>query len=69
MTDNEIEIFIERMGEFGDVWEAENVRRVYGDMSLEEALADRGKDMALFVKGMIALINAKSPETNNKRLE
>lgn len=69
MTDNEIEIFIERMGEFGDVWEAENVRRVYGDMSLEEALADRGKGMALFVKGMIALINAKSPETNNKRLE
>lgn len=68
MTDDEIEIFIERMGEFGDVWEAENVRRVYGHMSLEKALTDRGQDMALFAKGMVALINANPPETDDKRL-
>lgn len=69
MTDDEIEIFIERMGEFGDVWEAGNVRRIYGHMSLEKALADRERGMALFVKGMIALINAKPPETDDKNSE
>lgn len=69
MTDNEIEIFIERMGEFGDVWETENVRRVYGHMSLEEALAERRRDMALFVQGVSALINAKTPETDDQNSE
>ncbi|WP_268890089.1 hypothetical protein [Mogibacterium kristiansenii] len=34
-------LFIEEMEEIGDVWEPEDVERVYGVSSLEEALEDR----------------------------
>lgn len=41
MNKIEIDTFIETTGEFGDVWTVEQVRDVYGDKSLDEALADR----------------------------
>lgn len=48
MTNSEIEIFIEKMEKFGDVWEVVDVIRVYGDRSLEDALQDRMGDMQAF---------------------
>ena len=41
MNKIEIDTFIETTGEFGDVWTTEQVQDVYGDKSLDEALADR----------------------------
>lgn len=41
MTAIEIDEFIERMEEYGDIWDAEDVERVYGDKTLENALDDR----------------------------
>ena len=37
----DIAVFIEEMEESGDVWTPEQVEDVYGDSTLEEALADR----------------------------
>lgn len=48
MTKAEIETFIERMEEIGDVWEEADVERVYGNQSLEDALNDRMGDMMAF---------------------
>ena len=41
MNKQEINEFIEKMEEVGDVWTEEQVNDVYGDSSFEEALADR----------------------------
>lgn len=41
MNKVEIDTFIETTGEFDDVWTVEQVQDVYGDKSLDEALADR----------------------------
>ena len=57
MTKSEIEAFIERMEEIGDVWEEADVERVYGDRSLEEALEDRMGDMMAFGNIISTVIN------------
>ena len=49
MQDSELSMFIEEMEEIGDVWELEDVKRVYGDVSLEEAIADRKKSVGMFL--------------------
>ena len=59
MTRTEIETFIERMEEIGDVWEMEDVERVYGDQTLDDALEDRMGDMMAFGDIMAAVINRK----------
>ena len=59
MTKAEIETFIERMEEIGDVWEPEDVERVYGDRTLNDALEDRMGDMMAFGNIMAAVINRK----------
>lgn len=41
MKKGEVNSFIEEMEEIGDVWEPEDVERVYGNSSLAEALEDR----------------------------
>ena len=41
MTTEEINTFIETMEEFGDPWTVDQVKDVYGDNSLEEAITDR----------------------------
>ena len=46
MNDIEINEFIERMEELGDVWEYDQVKRVYGDETLEYALKSRMSDMS-----------------------
>ena len=41
MTKTEINTFIETMEEFGDIWTADHVEEVYGNNTLDEAIADR----------------------------
>ncbi|WP_026514231.1 hypothetical protein [Butyrivibrio sp. LB2008] len=55
MNSRERKYFIERMEEMGDIWEDEDVKRVYGRKSLEEALSDRMSDMQAFanIMGMV----------------
>ena len=45
MNNAEINTFIKRMEEFGDFWEKKDVERVYGDVSLDDALQDRLNDL------------------------
>lgn len=41
MTKTEINTFIETMEESGDIWTADQVEEVYGNNTLDEAIADR----------------------------
>lgn len=41
MTKTEINTFIETMEEVGDIWTADQVEEVYGNSTLDEAIADR----------------------------
>ena len=41
MTENEINTFIETLEEIGDVWTPEQVKEVYGDYTLDAAIAER----------------------------
>ena len=45
MSTEDIKKFIEEMGKIGDVWTKEEVRDVYGETTLEEALMDRGRSI------------------------
>lgn len=57
MTNVEIATFIERMEEIGDVWEEADVKRVYGDYSLADALNDRMGDVMAFGNIVNTIIN------------
>ena len=57
MSEIEIGTFIERMEEMGDVWEPEDVERVYGHMSLDEALEKRMSDMGAFGNIINTILN------------
>ena len=57
MTKEERQHFIDRMEEIGDEWEDDDVKRVYGKMSLQDALDDRMKDMQFFGNIVDAIIN------------
>lgn len=57
MNDKEINEFIERMEEFGDVWEPEDVKRVYKNKNLEEALKERMSDLGWFANIIDKVIN------------
>ena len=57
MTKEERQYFIDRMEEIGDEWEEDDVKRVYGKMSLQDALDDRMKDMQFFGNIVDAIIN------------
>ena len=41
MTLAEINTFIEEMAHYGDIWTVEQVKEVYGDKTLQEAIKDR----------------------------
>ncbi len=58
MTKAERQEFIERMEEIGDVWEDEDVERVYGKKSLEEALNDRMGDIKAFASIIGTALNS-----------
>lgn len=55
MRCDEIDSFIDAMEDFGDQWEPEDVERVYGDKTLEEALDDRRHDL-LWLGGIIGTL-------------
>ena len=57
MKKSDIETFIEEMEAIGDVWTPEQVEDVYGDSSLEEALADRKSALGSFFDIMGKVIN------------
>lgn len=48
MKKSDVRTFIEEMEEIGDVWTEEQVEDVYGDSTLEEALADRKASVGTF---------------------
>ena len=48
MNKRDINHFIEEMEMIGDEWTPEQVEDVYGDSTLEEALADRKADVGTF---------------------
>ncbi|MFR8975684.1 MAG: hypothetical protein ACLVG9_06760 [Eubacteriales bacterium] len=48
MKKSDINKFIEEMEEIGDDWEADDVERVYGKSSLDEALNDRKASLGTF---------------------
>lgn len=55
MTEKEAYVFIERMKKYGDIWEYDEVIRLYKDKGLEEAIEDRKFDIAEFssITGMV----------------
>ena len=57
MKEKEIAEFIEKMEEIGDMWDEEDVKRVYGDKSLQEALEDRMGDMFSFANIIDKIVN------------
>ncbi|WP_026523284.1 hypothetical protein [Butyrivibrio sp. MB2005] len=63
MNREEIDQFIEKMEEIGDVWEAEDVERVYGNDSLEDALDSRTSEVNLYLNTLgSAYIYARNHE-------
>lgn len=59
MKKKDINAFIEEMEEIGDVWTPKEVEDVYGDSSLEDALADRKSSMGMFFDIIGKVINSK----------
>ena len=57
MNKTEINEFIEKMSEVGDVWEEEEVKRVYNDYSLQDALDDRLESISMFANIIETVIN------------
>lgn len=57
MTTEEINTFIKTMDEFGDHWTVDQVKDVYGDKSLEEAINDRKAIHAQFGSIIGTLLN------------
>lgn len=59
MNKRDIDAFIEEMEEIGDEWTPEQVQDVYGDSTLEEALADRKSSVGTFFDIIGKVINRK----------
>lgn len=57
MKKREIETFIEEMESIGDEWTPEQVEDVYGDSTLEDALADRKSSVGTFFDIIRKVIN------------
>ena len=60
MNKNEIKEFIEQMEEVGDIWDEEQVERVYGKMSLKDALHDRKSAVSMLFDILGKAINHSS---------
>ena len=58
MTDAEIRTFIEDMEELNDIWEWDDVKRCYGNDTLEEALASRRAELNIMGGIYATLLNA-----------
>lgn len=57
MTDKEINQFIIHMNKYDDEWDPEDVARVYGEISLEDAIQDRVNDLNWFSGIMEKIMN------------
>lgn len=57
MNMNEIETFIEEMDAVGDTWTPDQVKDVYGEYSLEEALADRKSSLGMLFDVLGKIVN------------
>lgn len=57
MKKKDIDTFIEEMESIGDEWTPEQVEDIYGDSSLEEALADRKSSVGTFFDIIRKVIN------------
>ncbi len=57
LTEQEKQAFIEEMESIGDEWTPEQVQDVYGDSSLEDALADRKSSIGTFFDIIHKVIN------------
>lgn len=59
MKKKDVAVFIEEMEAIGDDWTPEQVEEVYGDSTLEEALADRKSALGTFFNIIGKVINRK----------
>lgn len=57
MTDLEIRSFIEKLEEFGDIWTFEDVKRVYGNTTFEDALSSRMSELNTFGNIIDTILN------------
>lgn len=57
MKEKDVMAFIEEMESIGDKWTTEQVVDVYGDSSLDEALADRKASLGTFFDIIGKVIN------------
>lgn len=57
MNEQDIKTFIECMEESGDIWDESDVRRVYGNNTLEEALQNRKNELLWFANNIDKVIN------------
>ncbi len=55
----EMYIFMEEMEAIGDTWTLEEVERVYGNSTLDEALADRKGAMGMFFNAIESVLRRK----------
>lgn len=58
MKKKDVALFIEEMEEIGDEWTPEQVEDVYGDSTLDEALADRKAAVGTFFDIMGKIMNS-----------
>ena len=59
MKKREMYIFREEMEAIGDTWTLEEVERVYGNSTLDEALADRKGSMGMFFNAIESVLRRK----------
>lgn len=57
MTDNEISMFIDAMNDLSDKWRHEEVKKIYSNYSLSDAITERTKSMTVHLNNLTALIN------------
>ena len=57
MKKKDIDAFIKEMGSIGDEWTPEQVEDVYGNSTLEDALADRKSSVDTFFDIIRKVIN------------
>ncbi len=62
MNKCDMNYFIEEMGRIGDYWTLEEVKDVYGRMSLEDALCERKETVDSFLQGISNILSG----TNEK---
>lgn len=58
MNKQDVAEFIEEMEAIGDIWTPAQVEDVYGDSTLDEALADRKSSLGIFFDIIEKVINS-----------